>query len=94
MWPLMADIFGQGRYRVIAPLGAGAFSEVYEVEDTRLGVRRALKVHAWGVCALGACVGRVRGRFAVSRVPSRTCVPWVRRLVACFSVPRVSGLRV
>ncbi len=44
MWPLMADIFGQGRYRVIAPLGAGAFSEVYEVEDTRLGVRRALKV--------------------------------------------------
>ena len=35
--------YGQGRYRVIGPLGSGGFAEVYEVEDTRLGVRRAPK---------------------------------------------------
>ena len=36
--------YGQGRYRVVRPLGSGAFAVVHEVEDTRLGVRRALKV--------------------------------------------------
>lgn len=40
----MNGTYGQGRYRVIAPLGSGAFAEVLEVEDTRLGVRRALKL--------------------------------------------------
>lgn len=32
-----------GRYRIVASIGAGGMGEVYEVEDTRLGVRRALK---------------------------------------------------
>jgi tRNA A-37 threonylcarbamoyl transferase component Bud32 len=40
----VSSTYGQGRYRVIGPLGSGAFAEVLEVEDTRLGVRRALKV--------------------------------------------------
>ena len=43
----MSASFGDGRYRVVSVLGRGAFAEVFEVEDTRLGVRRALKcLHA------------------------------------------------
>lgn len=39
----MKTSFQDGRYEVLRPLGQGATSEVYEVLDTRLGARRALK---------------------------------------------------
>ena len=39
----MKTTLGDGRYEVLRPLGTGATSEVFEVLDTRLGARRALK---------------------------------------------------
>src|ERR1700677_1682502 len=48
-----------GRYRVIRPLGVGAMGEVFEVEDSQLGRRVALKI----LTASMAAVPQFRERF-------------------------------
>jgi len=43
-----APFAGTGRFRVVRPLGSGAFGAVYEVEDRERGGHLALKVLARG----------------------------------------------
>ena len=40
----MAGTTDIGEYRIVRPLGKGGMAAVYEVEHTRLGLHRAMKV--------------------------------------------------
>ena len=47
-------------YRVVRPLGLGGMGEVYEVDHTRTGTRRAIKVLRARADPLGVLAGRLR----------------------------------
>src|SRR5271166_6264249 len=57
-----------GRYRLLAPVGAGASSQVFEASDTRLGRRVAVKLLHPMLAADGAFLRRFRAeaRLAAS----------------------------
>ena len=44
----MAGTTDIGEYRIVRPLGKGGMAAVYEVEHTRLGLHRAMKVFVAG----------------------------------------------
>ena len=76
-----------GEYRIVRPLGKGGMAAVYEVEHTRLGLHRAMKVFV----AEGARADFLRSRFvAEGKLLARLDHP---RLVKVhdFGVDEASG---
>lgn len=76
-----------GEYRIVRPLGKGGMAAVYEVEHTRLGLHRAMKVFV----AEGARADFLRSRFvAEGKLLARLDHP---RLVKVydFGVDQASG---
>ena len=84
LWYNVAVTFGS--YKVVRELGKGGMSEVYEVENVRLGSRHALKLFTYG-----GDVAEVRDRFlAEGRLLSQLSHPRIVR-VTDVGVDEASG---